>query len=148
MKYPVLAQSFAEGSIRVGAIALDREHAVEMAGALLVSSGRTTPEYTDEMVAALESHGPYIVIAPGIALAHSKPSELIIETGLSLLTLGESVVFGNAANDPVQLVIGLAAIDHDSHMDMMKELADALSDQQFVNSLLNAGDTEEIRQLL
>jgi PTS system ascorbate-specific IIA component len=100
------------------------------------------------MVAVLESHGPYIVIAPGIALAHSKPSELIIETGLSLLTLGESVVFGNAANDPVQLVIGLAAIDHDSHMEMMKELADALSDQQFVNSLLNAGDTEEIRQLL
>jgi PTS system ascorbate-specific IIA component len=148
MKYPVLAQSFAEGSIRVGAIALDREHAVEMAGALLVSSGRTTPEYTDEMVAVLESHGPYIVIAPGIALAHSKPSELIIETGLSLLTLGESVVFGNAANDPVQLVIGLAAIDHNSHMDMMKELADALSDQQCVNSLLNAGDTEEIRQLL
>ena len=148
MSFPVLAQSIAEGAIRVGAIALDREHAVEMAGALLVASGRTTPQYTDEMVAVLESHGPYIVIAPGIALAHSKPSELIIETGLSLLTLAEPVIFGNQANDPVQLVIGLAAFDHDSHMDMMKELADALSNQQFVNSLLNARDTEEIRQLL
>ncbi|WP_296632712.1 PTS sugar transporter subunit IIA [Rhodoluna sp.] len=148
MRFPVLAQSIAEGAIRVGAIALDREHAVEMSGELLVASGRTTPAYTEEMVAVLETHGPYIVIAPGIALAHSKPSDLVIETGLSLLTLAEPVVFGNAANDPVSLLIGLAAFDHDSHMDMMKELADALSDQQFVNSLLNAGDTEEIRQLL
>lgn len=148
MRFPALAQSIAEGAVRVGAIALDREHAVEMSGELLVASGRTTPAYTEEMVAVLESHGPYIVIAPGIALAHSKPSEFVIETGLSLLTLAQPVTFGNAANDPVSLVIGLAAFDHHSHMDMMKDLADALSDQQFVNSLLNAVDTEEIRQLL
>lgn len=145
--YPALAKAFAENSIRVGAVALDREHAIEMCGELLVASGRATPDYTDSMLEAVEGNGPYIVIAPGIALAHGRPSEAVLEIGLSLVTLAESVVFGNEANDPVRLVIGLCATDHDSHIDIMAELAMFLGDPASVNSLLNAVDNDQIRLL-
>ena len=147
MGFPKLADAFAENSIRVWAAALDREHAIELAGDLLVSSGRATPEYTTAMVDVLESHGPYFVIAPGIALAHAKPTDSVIATGMSLVTLAEPIVFGNEANDPVQLVFGLCAIDHDSHIEMLAELSNLLSDNDAVNILLNAGDTEQIRSL-
>ena len=146
-KFPALALAFAENSIQVGAIALDREHAIELAGNLLVASGRTTPQYTDEMIGALEQHGPYMVIAPGIALVHGRPSEAVLETGLSLVVLAEPIEFGHATNDPVRLVIGLCAFDHSSHIEMMQELALALSNVEFVNSLLNAPDSEHIRLL-
>ncbi len=142
-----LAEAFADNSIRVKAAALDREHAIELAGDLLVASGRTTPEYTASMVDVLDSHGPYFVIAPGIALAHAKPSEFVFSTGLSVLTLAEPIVFGNDANDPVELVFGLCAIDHDSHIEMLAELSTLLSDNDAVNILLNAGDTQQIRSL-
>jgi PTS system ascorbate-specific IIA component len=99
------------------------------------------------MVAVLESHGPYFVIAPGIALAHAKPSDAVISTGLSLVTLAEPIVFGNVANDPVRLVIGLCAVDHDSHIEMLSDLSAMLSDNETVNILLNAGDTEQIRSI-
>jgi ascorbate PTS system EIIA or EIIAB component len=145
--YPALAAAFAEHSIRVGAIALDREHAIEMAGELLVASGRSTPEYTDSMIEAVEANGPYIVIAPGIALAHGRPSEAVLEIGLSLVTLAEPVAFGNEANDPVRLVIGLCATDHESHIDIMAELATFLGEADSVNSLLNAVDSDQIRLL-
>jgi PTS system ascorbate-specific IIA component len=145
--FPKLAEAFAENSLRVFAAALDREHAIELAGDLLVSSGRVTPEYTVSMVDVLESHGPYFVIAPGIALAHAKPSEFVISSGLSLVTLAEPIVFGNEANDPVELVFGLCAVDHDSHIEMLAELSNLLSDNEAVNILLNAGDTEQIRSL-
>jgi ascorbate PTS system EIIA or EIIAB component len=145
--YPALAAAFAEHSIRVGAIALDREHAIEMAGELLVASGRSTPEYTDSMIEAVEANGPYIVIAPWIALAHGRPSEAVLEIGLSLVTLAEPVAFGNEANDPVRLVIGLCATDHDSHIDIMAELATFLGEADSVNSLLNAVDSDQIRLL-
>jgi PTS system ascorbate-specific IIA component len=145
--FPKLAEAFAENSLRVFAAALDREHAIELAGDLLVSSGRVTPEYTVAMVDVLESHGPYFVIAPGIALAHAKPSEFVISSGLSLVTLAEPIVFGNEANDPVELVFGLCAVDHDSHLEMLAELSNLLSDNEAVNILLNAGDTEQIRAL-
>jgi len=147
VSFAKLAEAFAEDSIRVLAAALDREHAVELAGDLLVSSGRVTPEYTTQMVEVFETLGPYFVIAPGIAIAHAKPSDAVISTGLSLVTLAEPVVFGNAANDPVRLVIGLSARDHDSHLEMLAELAALLSDADAVNFLLNAGDTEQIREL-
>jgi PTS system ascorbate-specific IIA component len=145
--FPKLAEAFGENSLRVFAAALDREHAIELAGDLLVSSGRVTPEYTVSMVDVLESHGPYFVIAPGIALAHAKPSEFVISSGLSLVTLAEPIVFGNEANDPVELVFGLCAVDHDSHIEMLAELSNLLSDNEAVNILLNAGDTEQIRSL-
>lgn len=148
MRFPNLAAAFAEHAIQVGAIALDRDHAITLAGNLLVASGRTTPDYTLEMIEVVETHGPYIVIAPGIALAHSKPSVAVIETGLSLVTLAQPVHFGNQANDPVRLIIGLCALDHDGHLNVMQELAVALSDVDYVNSLLNAVDTEGIRRLL
>ena len=146
-KFPALAAAFAENSIRVGAVALDREHAIEMAGELLVASGRSTPEYTESMLEAVAENGPYIVIAPGIALAHGRPSEAVLEIGLSLVTLAEPVIFGNEANDPVRLVIGLCAIDHSSHIDIMAELATFLGDSSSVNNLLNAVHNDQIRLL-
>lgn len=147
MSFPKLAEAFGENSIRVLAAALDREHAIELAGDLLVASGRVTPEYTTAMVEVLDTHGPYFVIAPGIALAHAKPSESVLATGLSLVTLAEPIVFGNEANDPVKLVFALCAVDHDSHIQMLGELSALLSDNESVNILLNAGDTEHIRTL-
>jgi len=147
VSFPKLAEAFAEDSIRVLAVALDREHAIELAGDLLVASGRVTPEYTNAMIEVLESHGPYFVIAPGIALAHSKPADSVLSTGLSLVTLAEPITFGNGANDPVKLVFGLCAVDHDSHLDLLAELSALLSDNETVNILLNAVDSEQIREL-
>lgn len=143
----VLAQAFAENSIRVGAVALDREHVLQLCGELLVASGRTTPDYTDAMLAALTELGPYFVIAPGIALAHAGPSEAVMATGLSLLTLAEPIVFGHESNDPVRLVVGLCAVDHDSHLELMAALAEFLADADTVNFVLNASDYEQIREL-
>lgn len=142
-----LAQAFAENSIRVGAVALDREHVLQLCGQLLVASGRSTPDYTDAMLAALADLGPYFVIAPGIALAHAAPSDQVLSTGLSLLTLAEPIVFGHDSNDPVRLVVGLCAVDHDSHLELMAALAAFLGDTETVNSVLNASDFEQIREL-
>lgn len=148
MRFAALAEALADDSIAVGAKAADRTEAIRLAGDLLVATGRTTPNYTDEMVRAVDEHGPYIVIAPGIALAHGRPSAEVLDSGLSLAILAEPVVFGHATNDPVRLVFGLAAFDHNSHLGLMRELALALSDAAIVNSLLNASQIEQVRAAL
>lgn len=142
-----LASAFAEGSIAVAVAAADRDAAISAAGELLVASGRTTSGYTAEMLAAVAEFGPYIVIAPGIALAHARPSESVLATGLSLAVLVEGVNF-ESPNDPVRLVFGLAAKDHDGHISVLSALAERLSDQEFVNTLLNAVTSEQIARLL
>lgn len=139
--------AFAEGSLAVAVSAADREQAIRASGDLLVSSGRVTAEYVEQMLAAVAEFGPYIVIAPGIALAHARPSEAVLETGLSLAVLASPVEFGSH-NDPVSLVFGLAAVDHDSHIEVLATLAERLGDEVFVNSLINAPTIAQLGALL
>ena len=139
--------AFGGGSLAVAVSATDRDSAIRASGELLVASGRVTGEYVDQMVAAVEEFGPYIVIAPGIALAHARPSESVLSTGLSLAVLAEPIEFGSH-NDPVRLVFGLAAKDHDGHMTVLASLAERLTDEDYVNSLLNAHTIDELARLL
>lgn len=143
-----LAQAFSLGSIVLQRSVPSREAAIHLAGTLLVDSGRAKAEYVDSMLAAVENHGPYIVIAPGIALAHGKPTEGVLEVGMSLLVLEEPVVFDHPQNDPVRLVFGLAALNHDSHLGLMAELAEFLSIESNVNFLLTSSEPEQIRTVL
>jgi PTS system ascorbate-specific IIA component len=139
--------AFAEGSLAVAVSAADREQAIRASGDLLVSSGRVTAEYVEQMLAAVAEFGPYIVIAPGIALAHARPSEAVLETGLSLAVLASPVEFGSH-NDPVSLVFGLAAVDHDSHIAALAALAERLGNETFVNNLINAPTIGQLSALL
>ena len=136
------------GSILLQPRAIDWRECFQLAGNALVSSKRVTETYIQEMIDAFEELGPYMVIAPGIALAHARPSKSVLETGLSLVTLSEPVVFGSLNNDPVRLVIGLSAVDHDSHIDLMAALSELLMNETKVNILLQADKEPEVRQTL
>jgi PTS system ascorbate-specific IIA component len=127
---------------------LNWKESFQVAGSALVESKRTTEDYIQEMIQAFEELGPYMVIAPGIALAHGRPSVSVLETGLSLVTLSNPIEFGHSSNDPVSLVIGLAAVDHDSHIDLMSALAELLMSEETVNLLLNATNESEVRSYL
>jgi PTS system ascorbate-specific IIA component len=135
-------------SIETQAEAADWRAAIRLAGDGLVAGGATTDVYTDEMIAAVEKHGPYIVIAPGIALAHSRPSPAVLTGGLSWVSLASPVEFGNAANDPVTLVIGLAAVDHNAHLEVMSALAGVLSDSSAMERLNAATSPDDVRAVL
>ena len=144
----ILADAFGEGSILIKDSVEDRSSAISLVGDLLVASGKATSNYVASMLEAVEIFGPYIVIAPGIALAHGKPSDAVLETGLSLLILEQSIEFQHSQNDPVRLVFGLAATDHESHLELMAELAEFLSAQENVSSLLRCSDSEQVLSLL
>lgn len=135
-------------AIHLGAHASDWRGAIRLAGDALVAGGVTQEEYTQEMIETVENLGPYIVIAPGFALAHSRTSPAVLRTGLSWVSLTEPVEFGNEANDPVDLVVGLAAMDHDAHIGIMSKLAGVLADPDVLARLRASTDPEEIRTAL
>jgi mannitol/fructose-specific phosphotransferase system IIA component (Ntr-type) len=144
----LLASSFGPDSLAIVETLGSREQAIELSGQLLERSGRVNSDYIPSMLAAVDNFSPYIVIAPGIALAHGKPEDGVIEPGLSLLVIREPLSFGHEHNDPVSLVFGLAAKDHGSHVELMGELAEFLGNQPKVNSLLQAADLSQLRSLL
>ncbi len=146
MSLAALSSGFAPNSIEVEVVVESREAAIVRVGELLVASGRTTAGYTGEMLDALDELGPYFVIAPGIAIAHARPSESVLSAGLSLVVLASPIEFGSDHNDPVRLVFGLCAKDHDGHIEVLAGLAEVLSDEAKVNFLLNAPAADRIHE--
>jgi PTS system ascorbate-specific IIA component len=145
---PELSELLPIEAIRIGASATDWRGAVRLAGDALVASHATDAPYTDEMIKAVEELGPYIVIAPGIALAHSRPSPAVRRAGVSLVTLVRPVAFGHRVNDPVRLVVGLAAPDEEGHVTALATLADFLSDEHRREGLIGAADPTDIRRMI
>lgn len=135
-------------AIEFAVAAPDWRTAVRAAGDALVAGGITTDDYTDAMISAIEELGPYIVIAPGFALAHARPSEAVKRTGLSWITLAEPVEFGSPTNDPVDLVVGLAALDKNEHLQVMAKLAGVLANPDTLAKLRASTDREEVRAAL
>lgn len=120
--------------------------ALTQAGSLLEKTGAITPEYTTAMVESVETNGPYIVVAPGFAFAHARPSSAVKKTAISWLRLNEPVEFGHKSNDPVTLVVALAAQDDKAHMQAMKELAVLLGKHR--TALDAVTSVEELRTVL
>lgn len=135
------------------AIALDLESAdwrdaVTTAGRLLEDAGATTAAYTEDMLRNVDDNGPYIVVAPGFAFAHARPSEAVHRSAMSWVRLKEPVEFGHPKNDPVTLVVALAATDSRSHTKAMAELARLLGDRSTREALDQARDPSEIVALV
>lgn len=126
----------------------DWRSAVIAAGELLVQTGATEPEYTDSMLATIDEHGPYIVIAPGFALAHARPDASVKRTGLSFVRLANPVEFGAGANDPVTIVMGLAAADSTAHQQALAALAGVLGDPVLRAALDTSNTPEAVLEVL
>lgn len=142
------AALLAEESIALDVAAADWREAVEEAGRLLAAAGAADDDYTAAMRRVVEEHGPYIVVAPGFALAHARPTEGVARTGLSWVRLVEPVPFGHSSHDPVGLVVGLAADDDVAHTRAMARLARLLADPRRREELETADSPRRLRELL
>ncbi len=82
-----LRDSLAENkSIRLQAEAETWQDAVKIGVDLLVAADEVEPRYYQAILDAVEQHGPYSVLAPGLAMAHGRPDEGVQKTGVALVT--------------------------------------------------------------
>lgn len=139
---------FDDSDIQLHVVAENRMEAIRLAANILVEKKSITDAYIDEMYEVMEEYGPYFVLAPGMAFAHSRPSVSVHKTGVSLITLKEPVVFGNEKNDPVFLVCVIASINNTEHLEMLKKIVGFLSSQENVELLKRAETNEDKRQII
>lgn len=134
--------------VSVNVKAQDWEEAIRMAGNLLLKNDCIEPEYTDSIIAVTKDIGPYIVIGPGIALAHARPEDGVKKICVSMVTLEPPVNFGDEDNDPVRLVIGMGAVDNSSHIDVIRDMTEFLGDEAFMERIYAAQTPEELVSLI
>jgi mannitol operon transcriptional antiterminator len=124
------------------------EDAVRAVGRLMVDTGAVEERYIDGMINTAKELGPYIVIAPGLALPHSRPEDGVLEPCMALITLEPPTEFGNPDNDPVDLVIAFGAVDNEQHVEALRDMATILSEPGNLDALRAAHTEEEILKVM
>ncbi|HDS1116748.1 TPA: PTS sugar transporter subunit IIA [Pluralibacter gergoviae] len=137
-----------DDTIRVQESAQSWQQALAICAAPLLESNTIRPEYLTAIVNEHNRLGPYYVLAPGLAMPHARPEEGALGLGLSLLKLHRGVRFGSEENDPVDLVVMLAAPDRHSHIELISALAALFSSDEDMRLLHQARTVKEIKNII
>lgn len=125
----MLKESLIENnSVLLNQTASNWKAAIKLGTDLLEKSGAIEPRYYTNIVSKIEEMGPYIILAPGLAMPHARPEEGVIKTSFALVTLAEPVYF-DGEDEPVSVLITLAGSDSDKHMEGLMEITQSLDDE-------------------
>ncbi|MHA6693955.1 PTS sugar transporter subunit IIA [Homoserinimonas sp. A520] len=137
-----------EAGVVLNAEAEDWRAAVRVAGHALAAMGSARDGYAEEMIRMIDEHGPYVVIAPGLALAHARPGPDVLADGLAVVTLKDPVPFGHPHNDPVRVVLGLAILRVETHLASVAAIANIFNDSDAVNAIAAATTADEVLEIM
>lgn len=144
----MLTQLLTEEVISIEAGARDWRHAIELATAPLLANGTIEPSYVAALYRSHEELGPYYVLGPGLTMPHARPEDGVNRLGLALTVLKEGVNFGSEGNDPVRLLITLAASDSNSHVETIAQLAELFMNEEDVAAIMAATSKDDILRIL
>lgn len=122
----------------------DWREAVKVACQPLIDKGCIEPRYIDAIYKSHEKIGPYYVLGPGIAMPHARPEDGVNQLSLALTIVEQGVEFGAHENDPVKLLIVLAATDNDSHINAIMKLAELFDNDKDIQKLFNAKSKADV----
>ena len=124
------------------------EDVIRHGGQLMVDAGFTDPTYTEAMIDVVRDMGPYIVLAPGLAMPHARPEMGAKQVGAALVTLEKPIDFGSPENDPVSVAIFLCAPNKDEHIQLLTDIATLFEDEEFLDAAVNLESIEDLQSFL
>jgi len=117
------------------------EELVDVAGAPLVVDGSVEPAYLQSIKDTVTKYGPYMVLVDDIVLLHGRSDSGVNHIAMSLALLSRPVYLQDRR---ITAAFLFAAVDHDSHLELLQELAHCLSDDELLELLRNHGSRDEV----
>lgn len=124
------------------------EDVIRHGGQLMVDAGFIEPTYIEAMIDVVRDMGPYIVLAPGLAMPHARPEMGAKQVGAALVTLEKPIDFGSPENDPVSVAIFLCAPNKDEHIQLLTDIATLFEDEEFLDAAVNFESIEDVQSFL
>ena len=124
------------------------EDVIRHGGQLMVDAGFIEPTYTEAMIDVVRDMGPYIVLAPGLAMPHARPEMGAKQVGAALVTLEKPIDFGSPENDPVSVAVFLCAPNKDEHIQLLTDIATLFEDEEFLDAAVNFESIEDVQSFL
>lgn len=145
-KKPMLNELITEQTIQLATRVGSWEEAIRLAAQPLVRKGCIKEQYVKAMIDSIHELGPYVVLAPKVAIPHARPENGVHQLSMSFLRLEEGVLFPQ--NKKVHLLFVLAAVDSESHLLALAQLSEMLSDEAEIEKLIQAKTSEEVLQMI
>lgn len=137
-----------KNNIQVNVDCVNWEEAIGRGCLPLINLGYIKEEYCTGIIENIKDLGPYMVIAPGICLAHTNLPSGVNKTCMSIINLKHSVKFYNKLNDPVKLILTFATIDKDVHLNALSQFMKIINNRKDRNVLMNTSSKDEILEIL
>lgn len=125
--------------------AKDWKDAIRISTQDLVKEGYIQPSYVDGIIDCVVEFGPYIVIAPEIALPHARPEKGAVKPGYSFTRFKEPVLFEDGVD--ARVFISLSCTESDTHIFMLQEIVEVLSVEENNEIIMNSTDVDKIVQV-
>lgn len=116
------------------------------AGDKLIREESIEERYIDTIISQLQYYGPYMFITPGVVLAHAKPEDGVRRLDASMVIFREPVVFTDFHK--ANVIIILAASDQESHLKILRDIAEIFSIQARVDDLTGQPDALSVIRYL
>ncbi|MFB2830731.1 PTS sugar transporter subunit IIA [Aeromonas jandaei] len=114
----------------------------------LIESHDIQPEYVGAIIKSTQELGPYYVLAPMIAMPHARPENGVNNNALSLLVVRNGVEFHSEDNDPVKIILLLAAKDSNQHIELITSISKFFCSEGDILDVSKATDVEQITEIL
>jgi PTS system ascorbate-specific IIA component len=137
-----------DGRISLTESVSDWKEAVSLSGQLLLRDECVEAEYIEKMIKTCQELGPYIAIAPGIAIPHARPEDGAKKVCFSVLIVKKGVNFGSH-NDPVYVLLAFSTPDKTSHISFIQSLAELLLNkgEELVKRIREVSSSEEAKEI-
>lgn len=140
----MLSELITSDVIRIYPNAADWKDAMQKSCQALIDNGAVEPRYVDAIFRSHEELGPYYVVGPSMAMPHARPEDGVNRLSLAITVIQQGVHFNSEGNDPVKMLVTLAATDSESHVGAIAQLAELFMNEEHVEQICNAQTIEDV----
>lgn len=124
------------------------QDAIRASAQPLLKKGYISEDYIHAMIHNVNLYGPYIIVAPGVAVAHSDIGEHVHRLGMSFYKLSQPVFFENLMDNPINYMVCLGAIDYEMHVPAFLSLVKLVQEPMFREKLDKINTASELIGLI
>ena len=133
-------------AVQVGVSCARWHEAIRLAARPLLRYGLIDKNYVDQMIAAVENYGPYMVLTPGVAYVHAGVDDGIKRNCTSILVLDEPMDFGPSEESKLIRAVVVLGIRDKEQSDLLN-LASIFEREESIRALERSTDAESILAL-
>ena len=126
----------------------DWREAARVAGKLLQDKDKVNDAFIASMIETVEKFGPYMILVPKVCFFHGQPGENVKEPCLSLVVFREAITFSDFDDQDISCCFAFGATDAQSHMEMIRSVAQILQDEDFIQAITGNEPKEKIMAMI